>query len=254
MLIRCLLLLNLFFINSCNVASVLTGAETDLGDNFELDVTEGLLVFWRFNEGQNQNKVDSQNGVVLNDTSSTGFIMQSGISGGAPDCSSNSSGSGFFETGSFPYGIDASNSNYNISFWMQHYVSASATVTTIMENPGNNISFTQLIAPDRLDMQFTIGSGSMTISGLIDANDFNNWVHLSFNIFASGNMDVYKNGNFFGSYALNATSSSSTTFILCSGTGGTSGLNGLIDSFGIWERDLDSKEIKALYSGNNNVD
>lgn len=137
---------------------------------------------------------------------------------------------------------------------MKPFVSASATVTTILDNHDNNISFTQKVSPDRLDMQITVGDVSFAVNGLIEANDFNNWVHISFNI-AGGNLDVYKNGNFYGTYGFTtASGSSSNIFILCSGTSGSNPHNGYLDSFGIWERTLDEKEVKALYNGNNNVD
>lgn len=251
------LVLTLIILNSCNVASIVTGTEeTDLGDNFKLDVRDSLLVFWRFEEGKDVDKVDSENNIVLVDTALTGFDKVSGptrSAGTAVDCSSTGSGSGYFETAGFPYGLNASTTDLNISFWMKPYLSASATVTTILENPGNNISFTQLVSPDRLDMQITIGGGVIAVNGLIEANDFNNWVHISFNI-AGRNLDVYKNGNFYGTYGFAASGSSSSTFILCSGTSGLQPHNGYLDSFGIWERTLDEKEIEALYNGNNNVD
>lgn len=253
-LIIVLLVLNV----SCNIASVVTGTEeTDLGENFQLDVRDRLLVFWKFEEAKNADKIDSENGIVLPDTSTGGFDKVSGptsSAGSAVNCSSNSSGSGYFETGGFPYALNGGSSDLNISFWILPFVSGSATTSTILENPGNNITFTQLVGPDRLDTQVTVGSGSLTISGLVEESDFGTWIHLSFNIYAGGDIEVYKNGNYFNRYAFGATNSSNANFILCSGVSGSSPHNGYLDSFGIWERALNSSEIEALYKGNNNVD
>jgi hypothetical protein len=252
---KLLILITLLAINSCNVASIVTGTdETQLGDNFQKDVTNGLLHFWKLDEGLNSNRADKSGILNLTDTASVNKDSSGGRGGGA-DCSTGSSGSGFLQNNSasgFIY--DYSSKHYSFSFWVKPQTGTPSTDYYILDQGATHIYF-QFLAGPVMDLYFSFNSGTFSISSIVSSADFNNWQHFVITVdpFAP-RAYVYKNGNYFSDTAITTSSGGNANISLCSVDDGTSGFNGSLDSFGIWDRVLGSDEIQSLYNGNNNVD
>jgi hypothetical protein len=254
-----LLFISTFILGSCNVMEMTGIAETDLGNNFGRDLKPGLMHFWKFAESAGADKMDSVGGLTLDDTSTSGFSIVSSPAGAGVDCASNGSGSAFFNhITANQFILDTANFNYNFSFWVKPNLGTPGDVNTIMQagsGPSTRIEFTFAAGPI-WDMTFEVGTGgAVTITSLLNGSDFSNWNHISINLDTNqSQIDVYKNGNYFGTYGVGYGGEASIIFRLCSDNAGTVPLNGSLDSFGVWNRLLSEEDIRALYNGNNNVD
>ena len=252
MLIRCLFLLNLFFINSCNVASVLTGAETELGSNFGLDVEKDLIHFWKLDENSSTPRDDDKGGLTLIDQAGVSRIA--GKRSGAADCNSGAAADGFLETNSASTFLDYNNFEYTFSFWINPQTGTPADDYYVLWY-GSTMIYLRYLAGPSMDLYFQFGSGVFSVTSILGSSEFNTWTHFSIAVDGSAaRAYVYKNGNFYSEEVITTSAHSNGVLTLCSVDDGTSKFQGSIDSVGIWERRLDDKEIKALYSGNNNVD
>ena len=258
-----LILLSLIFINSCNIASVITDAKTELGSNFtknenKLDVTQGLRYFWRFEEsGTGVARSSSYGSATTSDTTS-GVSSITGKRGNGISCESLSSGSGYLQV-SNDMTFSAS-ANYNVSFWvyMASNPSGGCSAENIVIESGGNfyVAVDDLCTGSTFDVEVFSGGTDMGVTPATNYS-FPGWYHISVNIKNGGDeFDLYINGNYEGNSTAGApTAVGAATFSICSrDSDGTLPLEGRLDSLGVWDRLLTTDEIQALYTGNNNVD
>lgn len=261
-----LLIFSIFLINSCNVASVITGtSETELGSNFtkkqdnKLDLTSGIRYFWRFEEsGTGIARSSSFGSATTTDNTTSGVSTIVGQRGNGISCEALISGSGFLQvSGDMSFSASA---NYNISFWV--YMAANPIGGCSDENiviESNNdfrVAMDDNCTTSTFDVDVLSGGAEMNLQPASNYN-FPGWFHISVNIFNGGDfVDLYVNGNLEATNTLGSpTAVGAATFSICSrDTDGGFFLDGRLDSLGVWDRNLTPEEIEALYNGNNNVD
>lgn len=260
-----LLIFSIFLINSCNVASVITGtSETNLGSNFtkkqdnKLDLTSGIRYFWRFEEsGTGVDRASSFGSATTTDTTS-GVSTIAGQRGSGISCEALSSGSGFLQVSS-DMSFSAS-ANYNVSFWTYMAANPSGGCSDeniVIESGGNfYVAIDDNCTTSTFDVDVLSGGAEMNLQPTQNYN-FPGWFHISVNIKNGGDeVDLYINGNYEKTNVTGTpTAVGSTNFSICSrDTDGLFFLDGRLDSLGVWDRNLTPEEIEALYNGNNNVD
>lgn len=247
------------FINSCNVASVVTGTtSTNLGDNFKdenVNLSDDILHFYRMESAPNSDKFDSINSNNLADTN---YEVQSisGIVGNAVDCGDpQDPTSGPYLPSSSGFSISIG-TNYNFSFWYKWNASnAPGTQYRVFNISSTYIEFQDLAGPVQ-DLYWNFNSTAVFVGAVLNSSDIGNWVHISLNVdTTNGFVSVYKNGSkIYSNVATGISVDGAGSFQICSGGGGEAPPNAGIDSFGIWTRMLNDDEIKALYNRDNDLD
>tara|TARA_B100001971_G_scaffold129103_1_gene119051 strand:- start:100416 stop:101180 length:765 start_codon:yes stop_codon:yes gene_type:complete len=250
-----LILLSLIFINSCNVASVLTGAETDLGNNFSTDLTNGLDFFARLDSSGDQ--YTSFNNIILTNTFTA--TQTSGKNGGAIQCDSAGIGNADCALKDASTNIVyPSGQNFAVAFWLKAdttYTSISSGTIFTDDNGTLQVSFGDIDgSSDTNDLRINVNAMTSQYNNM--PISLGQWNHIAVNLINGGDSrEVYLNGNFYASSSgHSAMNVNATGICLCSSYIGGNEFEGAIDSFGLWNRNLSTDEIKALYTGNNNVD
>lgn len=252
----------IFTLSSCNVIQSMTGGETKLSADFfrnqvyQVDLTPELFAFWRLEEEAYNSRFDTYGNYPLNDTVSGGIPRVKGVRGSAADITGLSSGTTILEGTSVPFN-KAVGDSLAFSFWVYFSTNLSGgcadTRTVFMCSSG-------YIALDNLDCQndsadIDINFGSSTTFNNVADFAGGQWHHFVINIDDSTALtSLYVDGAFLGSNTHTATAISSAYIGLGSNGTGISPLNGKLDSFGIWNRLLETHEIEALYHGHNNLD
>lgn len=250
-----LLGLIIFTLNSCNVASIITGTtETDLGKNFGVDLTKGLDFFARLDSSGDQ--ATDFNGIYL--INNFTVTQTSGKNGGAIQCDSAGIGNadGALKDTSTNI-IYSSGSDFAMSFWIKMDTTYISSNNGVLIDDGS--TFNILIGDydtdaDANDLYLNINA---MVSQYHDIPaSLGTWNHIAVNFFNGGDSrDIYINGDFYTSSSGHSQMNINATGLnLCSFYNGGNEFQGALDSVGIWSRTLSSEEIRALYSGNNNVD
>lgn len=252
-------------LSSCNIIETLTDGETKLEDEFfqsdkrKLDLTPGLIEFWRFEEPTGGNKV-SLNGAILVDRpqvdTAMGVPVVSGPRGKAVDCSVNSTGIYSLENSSFSHTVNIGDF-ITFSFFVKQKV-ADPTDESIEISASNQsifeISSDEYGGSAGTDIRVVFGAENFFFYDIIPLNQ---WVHIAVTIdnnTSVASSSLYVNGQSVGTVSGSAGAITTINGInSCSrGAGGTSDIE--LDSLGLWNRVLSVEEIKALSEGNNNLD
>lgn len=240
-----------FIIISCNVASLITDAETNLGSNFGYDVRDGLLHFWRFDTTGDQ--YDDYGGITL--INNFGVLSINGKFGAAIQCdSAGSNANGALKSTSASIVIPSGN-DFAIAFWIKPDITyTSLTGVIFSDNNSVDIHFGDFNSTSSNDLYVDIMGMTSTFYDL--PAPVGSWTHIAINFYNGGDLrDLYVNGIHHESMGgLSAMNVNSTQLSFCSLINGGSELEGAIDSFGFWERTLEDEAIQALYSGIANVD
>ena len=259
-----LIILSIFIFNSCNIASVITDAKTELSGNFtkkqdnKLDVTSGIRYFWRFEESGTGIARSSDYGSATTTDTTSGVSTVAGQRGNGISCEALSSGSGFLQVSN---GLTFSASaNYNVSFWTYMAANSSGGCSDeniVIESGGDfYVAIDDLCTGSTFDVEVFSGGTDMGVTPTTNYS-FPGWFHVSVNIKNGGDeFDLYINGNYEGnSNTGTPTAVGAATFSICSrNLDGAFFYDGRLDSLGVWDRNLTVEEIEALYNGNNNVD
>jgi len=232
---------------SCNVASMITDAETSIGNNFAKDLRSGLVSFWKLDEsGNTDTRFDSEG---VQDLTATGTaVVVTGKYGNAVDCqnSSDNAADGILDNGSPNINI-SNTSDYTISFWAQDNDGAGG---------GYAVDFDQtVIRVNSGGGYFEVSTDADTTHSATSVYPVGQWVHFTFVFNGLGDyVDYYVNGSFKESFGVGDSSLVPSQISLCSMSAAGNNFPGYLDSVGLWDRALNSEEIKALANGNNNVD
>lgn len=237
------LLITFLLLNSCNIASVLTGAETDLGDNFATDVRDGLVFFYRLEENATT-RADETGAYPLTDNVSVNNT--SGAVGNAADCFGAASASPFLRNTSPAFSLSATE-DYSFAFWF---------------NDQDGAGGGQILDIDQLQVQINGGGGILEVSTDAGATQHasafgystNTWYHYAFVADAANDeIDMYVDGTFYETLSVLDSGIAPSNITVCSDGAGDKA-PGYIDNIGFWRRRLSGNEIKALARGSTNVD
>jgi hypothetical protein len=252
-----IILLSLFLLSSCNIMKALTDGETKIDENFYngsqgVNLGDGLISFWKLDESSGISRQDSgYNGNDMTVTSSMNSISIGGRTG--IDCNSTTTSVNFLDDVVSGPGLSfGTHGNFAVSFWI-YRLATPATDLIIFE-----LSNFIIKAPsgDNSAIQFDFNAGSYQTwanFGLATTG----WNHVAVNLDRTGGFYVYLNGSLFNHDATTSTGSNMTNSVLrlCStGGNGTNKFEGYLDSVGVWNRSLNTDEIKALYNGQNHLD
>lgn len=254
MFIRAIIIFSMLV--SCNVVKMVTQADTDVPDDFydgggcnncspptppdPIGLEIGLVAFWNFN-----------NAGSVGDEYTTSFNMT--ISGAAtstdiPNASGNSLacefGASSLTAPNFP-----SMSDYTISFW----VNTTGTADEIMDFHGTDIEF-HALSGGPPDIQLLMHGQTKGLNSVTA----NTWVHFSYifrDVGGSHDVLVYINGVKVDENPTGGLTNLSGVnfFYLCQSQALVASTI-LIDSLGIWERELTATEITELAGGNTILD
>ena len=253
MLIKNLILFSLFFVSSCNIASVITDADTKLGSEFTKKsdgIRESLLHFWKFEEGSSQTRIDSVGNLDMSDANGHVIPNTTGAFGNGVSGQSWSAGTGaaLYSTANFSFNT---NENLNVSFWLKN----SAAITTVQYIIDCGQFRVLVNSSFEIRISFNAEGASAIFGGQI-SND-NTWYHYSINVDRSNNTTtLYRNGSVVGTDTVPLTNDpTSSSCAIMSDTGGTWLSNEIsLDSFGIWNRSLSTSEISSLYNLSSGLD
>lgn len=256
MLIRLLpITLFLILISSCNVASLVTGDETDLGENFannELKVS--LSAFFRFDDGSGDQK-DSVSGFFANNV--IPVAIGSGRHGTALYCNDgNGSNPPLNYNGGPSFAANASE-DATISFWANPDTTLTGNQQTYILSDSSTLDlrWEDLDGEgDSPDLTVNVNANIQTFYDIPVPN--NTWTHVVLTLHDGGDYRVvYINGSFHDSSSGNSSISfGNTVWAIGSLPSGTNFFIGQLDSMGWWNRALDSDEVRDLYEGNHNLD
>lgn len=249
------LILILLF-TACNVATIVTDAKTELGNNFTQrggGIKESLLHFWKLEEGVGQIRYDSQGNLDFQDINSFNIPNIAGVSGNALTGSGWGVGSGpaLYSSQSFSFNT---NGNLAISIWIK--MTAVPAADNVIFDSGNFRIFITTARDFRVS--FDSGATSLIFSAIVP-ND-NTWHHYVVNVDFKGASFAYlfQDNTQVGSTTTTGvtvndpTSSNNAMMSYNSGTGEVFELQ--VDSFGIWGRTLGTHEVDNLYNLNSGLD
>ena len=260
-------LLFIYFFISCNALEVLTDAKSKIDPGFEQNnqsLHNSLIAFWRFEEAAVGDKFDTNGTNALQIQGNSNPPLFTGAVGNALNCSS-STGVPSLPTllSSFPLNISNTGS-YSIALWVLPSSSMSAVaVSKLIEFKvaGSITGFIGLkntsgatASPTEINFEFS-PNNTVIPHSFTSAN----FTHVVFNINRTNNSIVtFINGSMFHSASIGNTNILSTdAFSFCSSfdSGSTFGkFNGLLDSFGLWNRLLEPSEISSLYNKSSGLD
>jgi hypothetical protein len=241
MLIKYLLILSLLF--SCNVAEIAGVAETDLGDNFRFGY-DGLIHYYRFESvSAGSTRYDDIGNADLTDYTNTSG--NTGVYGNAIDCSTATSpgGNGVLTHQGINVGVTGS-SDHTISFWIYPY---SLILGGLFEYGPISINMT---AAGAFEISLDNDVTSATTSYIVSTST---WTHISF-VIRGGLVDFFANGVYQESHNPATSPGTATAIYTCYSSGVAAKLDGRLDSFGIFNRALNSTEVSDIYNNTNGLD
>ena len=254
-----LILTTFFVFNSCNALKSLTNGETKIPDEFFdnfINLEDDLIDFWKLDENSGASRVGF-NG--LNLTEANGAIAQvTGKHGQGVVCNSAAGSAGYNLDYAGSVGNVTEGEGFSIAFWME-----LTSINTSASIAGSNFAEFDLNVGDydgssgTTDMKLFLAGGSPSFDFL------NITKHSGFHHYAivvkkeNGGFTVkaYVNGSLYDSQFESSESDLNlSNFGICSYANGSNDLPGHLDSFGVWGRELNQHEVRALYNGNNNLD
>lgn len=255
-----ILFLAMSLLNSCNALKSITDGETELDPEFYIGLDslfDGLIDFYQFEESGTSNRRSLVDRFDLTTQGRT-IGYGSGIRGRGINCGSVGGGPAdyYLKNDSFNVGL-SSNSGFTFSFWYKPNILSG--VHYIFESNGGTLA--RVYIADN-DADATDWGVYAEINGFtVEANNiFTNTTdfrHITV-VFSAidDNVNVYVDGSN-SPWTSNGYTPGNYTFNdmgMCSDNTPTQPADGILDSFGMWERELSSNEIYRLYSGANALD
>jgi hypothetical protein len=252
-----LLLPLIFIFSSCNALKSITGGETDLDPSFFIgsdSLFEGLIDFYQFEESGTSSRRSLVDRFDLTTQGRT-IGSASGISGSGVNCGSVGGGPADFylKNDNFVLSGD-SDTSYSFSFWYKPN-SLSGTHSIIERRTGTVMRIN--LPGDGSDLDIYADINGFTVTAIDVFDNTSDFRHITV-VFSAPDNQVYiyvdgsnspwnSNGFTPGNYTFNDLG-------VCSDNASTQPADGILDSLGIWERELSHDERYRLYSGANTLD
>jgi hypothetical protein len=200
--------------------------------------SDSLVGYWGFNGNANDESGNGNDGTVNGATLTTDRL-------GTIDAAYSFNNSSIMCTNS-----NIPNNIFSLSVWF-YQTQSFGGIEYICLGSSSNTSWGAVSSPLSTNMNYgrgCSGSGGSDINPIVNLN---NWLHIVYVSQGAGlNTDVYINGNLVGT-AVNSIPGSCSTTNLYFGVDIFSApeyIDGKLDDIGIWNRALDSCEVKDLYN------
>lgn len=249
------ILLTSLVLISCNPLKDFVGGSTNLDEEFFSNqskilssLNNDLVSFYKF-DYFSSGYVDSLNMNALSEFGTVTTPVVSGKYGNSLSCSSSNSTN--YVANSSPINLDFNSSqDFSVSFWVKR-LSQSASISYVFKinSGGGSIAAYQAAATDNLI--FELGGHTAFKNSFFNDTD---WKHVILRIDRDVGVSVCVNGvcDADDGFSLSDNFTSTTIFYICT-NGTVNGLNGYVDSLGIWNRFLSDIEVNALYLNQTNL-